>query len=129
VLWRLGGKSSSFSLAADAVFGFQHHAAYEDPDTIRMFDNGSDGITTLHPSRVAWIRLDTTAMTATLAAGMTVPGMQTPAMGSAQRLPNGNVFVSWGSVARLTEFSPHGDVLFDATLNFPSYRAFKFNIP
>jgi Arylsulfotransferase (ASST) len=129
VLWRLGGKSSSFSLAADAVFGFQHHAAYEDPHTIRMFDNGSDGLTTLHPSRVAWIRLDTTTMTATLATSMTVPDIQSAAMGSAQRLPNGNVFVSWGNVPRLTEFSPHGDVLFDATLTFPSYRAFKFDIP
>jgi hypothetical protein len=58
VLWRLGGRSSSFSVAADAVFGFQHHAAYEDPYTIRMFDDGGDGLTTLHPSRVAWIRLD-----------------------------------------------------------------------
>jgi hypothetical protein len=129
VLWRLGGKSSSFSVAADAVFGFQHHAAYEDPYTIRMFDNGGDGLTTLHPSRVAWIRLDTTAMTAVLAGSMTVPGMQSPAMGSAQRLPNGNVFVSWGSIARLTEFSPRGDVLFDAALTFPSYRAFRFDIP
>jgi hypothetical protein len=129
VLWRLGGKSSSFSVAPDAVFGFQHHAAYEDPHTIRMFDNGSDGLTTLHPSRVAWIHVDTAAMTAALAASMTIPGIQSPAMGSAQRLPNGNVFVSWGSVARLSEFSPRGDVLFDATLTFPSYRAFKFDIP
>ena len=129
VLWRLGGKSSSFSVAADAVFGFQHHAVFEDPQTIRMFDDGGDGLTTLHPSRVAWIRIDTTAMTATLAASMTVPGVQTPAMGSAQRLPNGNVFVSWGSIARLTEFSPDGEVLFDANLNFPSYRAFKFDVP
>jgi hypothetical protein len=129
VLWRLGGKSSSFSVAQDAVFGFQHHAAFEDPDIIRLFDDGGDGLTTLHPSRVAWIRLDTTAMTATLAASMTVPGIQTPAMGSAQRLSNGNVFVSWGSIARLTEFSANGDVLFDADLNFPSYRAFKFDIP
>lgn len=129
VLWRLGGKSSSFAVAPDAAFGFQHHAAFEDPQTIRLFDNGGDGITTLHPTRVAWIRVDPTAMTATLAASMTVPGIQTGAMGSAQRLPNGNVFVGWGSVPRLTEFSPRGDVLFDATLAFPSYRVFKADLP
>ena len=108
VLWRLGGKSSAFSVAPDAAFGYQHHAAYEDPDTIRLFDNGGDGLTTLHPSRVAWIRVDTTAMTATLAGTMTVPGVRSAAMGSAQRLPTGNVFVSWGAVPRLTEFSPRG---------------------
>ena len=129
MLWRLGGKSSSFTVASDAVFGFQHHAAFEDPYTIRMFDDGGDGLTTLHPSRVAWIRLDSTAMTATLVASMTDSGIQTPGMGSAQRLPNGNVFVSWGSIARFTEFSPNGDVLLDADLDFASYRAFKFDIP
>jgi hypothetical protein len=57
---------------------------------------------------------------------MTIPGMQAFAMGSAQRLPNGNVFVSWGSAARLSEFSPSGELLFDAALTAPSYRGFKF---
>jgi hypothetical protein len=126
VLWTLGGKSSSFAVAPDAVFAFQHHAIYEGPDTIRLFDDGSDGLDTWHPSRVAWVRTDTRAMTASLADSMTIPGIQAVAMGSAQRLPNGNVFVSWGSAARLSEFSPAGEVLFDATLTAPSYRGFKF---
>ncbi|HWC79294.1 MAG TPA: arylsulfotransferase family protein [Pseudonocardiaceae bacterium] len=127
VVWRLGGKSSSFAVAPDAVFGFQHHASYETPDTIRLFDDGSDGLTTWHPSRVAWLRVATGTMTATLAEDMSIPGnAQSAAMGSAQRLPNGNVFVSWGSNPRLSEFSPRGDLLFDATLDSPSYRAFKY---
>jgi hypothetical protein len=128
VLWTLGGKSSSFTVAPDAVFGFQHHAIYEDEDTIRLFDNGSDGATTLHNSRVAWIRADTKRKTASLVNSMTVPGIQATAMGSAQRLPNSNVFVSWGMARRLSEFSPHGDLLFDATLSSGSYRAFKFQV-
>lgn len=126
VIWTLGGKSSSFAVAPDAVFGFQHHAVYEDEDTIRLFDDGSDESTTWHDSRVAWIRVDTGNHTATLANSMTIPGIQSTAMGSAQRLPNGNVFVSWGAVPRLTEFSSSGEILFDARLSFPSYRAFKF---
>lgn len=130
VLWRLGGKSSSFAVAPDAVFAFQHHAVYETPDTIRLFDDGSDGMDTWHPSRVAWIRPDTNGMTATLADSMSIAGnAQSGAMGSAQRLPNGNVFVSWGSNPRLSEFSPDGDLLFDATLASPSYRAFKYPAP
>jgi hypothetical protein len=126
VVWTLGGMSSSFAVAPDAVFGFQHHAIYEGPNTIRLFDDGSDGFTTWHPSRVEWVKLDTRRMAASLADSMTIPGVQSVAMGSAQRLPNGNVFVSWGSAARLSEFSPTGEVLFDATLDAPSYRGFKF---
>jgi len=126
VIWTLGGKSSSFTVAPDAVFGFQHHAVYEDADTIRLFDDGSDGLTTWHESRVAWIRVDTGNNTAELANSMAIPGIRSTAMGSAQRLPNGNVFVSWGMVPRLTEFSSSGEVLFDAELDYPSYRGFKF---
>lgn len=76
---------------------------------------------------MAWLHLDRTNTTATLADSMSIPGnAPTAAMGSAQRLPNGNVFVSWGSNPRLSEFSPQGELLFDATLPSPSYRAFKY---
>lgn len=127
VIWTLGGKSSSFAVAKDAVFGLQHHAVYEDEDTIRLFDDGS-GVSYWHDSRVIWIRPDTRAHTVALADSMTIPGISTSAMGSAQRLANGNVFVSWGIVPRLSEFSPSGEVLFDATLASPSYRGFKFQV-
>lgn len=129
VIWRLGGKSSSFSVAKNAVFAYQHHAAFEGQHTIRLFDDGGDGFITRHPTRVIWIRIDTAAMTASLANSMSIPGIQSAAMGSAQRLPNGSVFVCWGSTPRLSEFSASGEVLFDASLAFPSYRAFKFQIP
>jgi len=128
LIWVLGGRSSSFVLVPDAVFGFQHHAVYEDEDTIRLFDDGSDGVSNWHDSRVIWIRPDTRTHTAALADSMTIPGIQTTAMGSAQRLANGNVFVSWGMTPRLSEFSPSGEVLFDATLTSPSYRGFKFQV-
>jgi hypothetical protein len=85
VIWRLGGKSSSFTVAPDAVFGFQHHAVYETPDTIRLFDDASSGLATRHPTRAAWIRVDTASMTATLADSMSIPcNAQSIAMGSAQ---------------------------------------------
>jgi len=59
---------------------------------------------------------------------MSIPGIQTAAMGSTQRLLEGNVFVGWGSTPRLSEFSAKGDVLFDARLLCPSYLAFKFQV-
>ena len=45
-----------------------------------------------------------------------------------QVLPNGNVFIGWGSSPVISEFSHDGDLLFDA--EFPTqgetYRAFRF---
>ena len=45
-----------------------------------------------------------------------------------QVLPNGNVFVGWGSAPFFSEYSKEGELLFDA--EFPgsaqSYRAFRF---
>jgi hypothetical protein len=48
--------------------------------------------------------------------------------GNMQVLPNGNVFVGWGSAAHISEFSPDGRLLFDAHLppKDDSYRAFRF---
>lgn len=127
VIWTLGGKSSSFDVAPDAVFAFQHEAVFENPRTIRLFDNGSDGQTTLHPTRVVWLRIDERRMTVSLANSVSIPGIaQATGLGSSQRLPNGNVFVCWGRTPRLSEFSPRGDLLFDATLPSPCYRAFKY---
>jgi hypothetical protein len=49
------------------------------------------------------------------------------AMGNAQRLGNGNLFVGWGTEPYLTEFSLGGDVVFDARLprGGQNYRAFR----
>jgi hypothetical protein len=50
------------------------------------------------------------------------------AMGNAQRLGNGNLFVGWGTEPYVTEFSLGGDVVFDARLpaGGMNYRAFRF---
>ena len=54
--------------------------------------------------------------------------MRSGTQGNVQLLPNGNVFVGWGSAPVLSEFSHDGDLLFGAS--FPpqgeSYRAFRF---
>src|SRR5262249_22625365 len=48
------------------------------------------------------------------------------AMGSAQLLPDGRVFVGWGTSPFFSAFSADGDILLDAkmTKGDPSYRAF-----
>ncbi len=67
-------------------------------------------------------------MTATLAQEYTHPeGVLAVTQGNAQRLPNGNVFVGWGSEPVFSEFSDDGDLLFSARLpaEVESYRAFR----
>jgi hypothetical protein len=47
--------------------------------------------------------------------------------GNAQVLPNGNVFVGWGSAPFFSEYSKEGELLFDASFrgSAQSYRAFR----
>ena len=48
--------------------------------------------------------------------------------GNLQVLPNGNVFVGWGSEPFVSEFSHDGELLFDARIppDNDSYRAYRF---
>jgi hypothetical protein len=127
ILWRLGGKRGDFRLGAGATFSWQHNALPAGGGLLRLFDNGTDGLSTQRPaSRVVWLRLDPAAGTAALVRQLVHPdGVSVPAMGNAQALPNGNTFVGWGAAGRLSEFDASGALLFDATLPAPSYRAYR----
>lgn len=126
VLWRLGGKRSDFRVAGDPVFAWQHHAEFEGPDTLRLFNNGANEDEATLPTSVVWVRFNELFRTAEAVRTMRNPAATAVSMGSAQRLANGNVFVCWGSAARLSEFTPDGRLIFDATLDSP-YRAFKYD--
>jgi hypothetical protein len=56
------------------------------------------------------------------------PRLLSGSQGNAQLMPSGNSFVGWGESPYFTEFSPTGQVLFDAHLPAPTqvYRAFRF---
>ncbi|WP_375424243.1 arylsulfotransferase family protein [uncultured Friedmanniella sp.] len=127
VLWRLGGKKSDFAVPSAARFAWQHDAEFEAANELRIFDNASDGTVKTHArSRILWLSLDETRRRATLVRRFQHPDLvQADAMGNAQRLANGNVFVGWGTAKRVTEFSPTGEVLFDATLPDVSYRGYR----
>lgn len=126
VIWRLGGKRSSFTLGTGVQFSFQHDAQMQDAQTLRLFNNNTDGETTNGASSIEWIHLDTATHTATSVRNQTHPSnLKSGAMGNAQLLPNGNVFGSWGTGAHIAEFTPAGQMVYDATLApAGSYRAF-----
>jgi hypothetical protein len=129
VLWRLGGKKSDFALGPDVAFAWQHNPVAVDRDTFRLFDNESNGTPVLPASRVIWVRRDDRAKTATLARAIVHPDdLSAGSQGGSQALANGDTFVGWGAVPRISEFDDEGRLLFDASLpaGYDTYRAYRF---
>jgi hypothetical protein len=126
IVWRLGGKRSDFAMDTGSAFAWQHHARRQRDGTLSLLDNGSaPAVEKL--SRGLVLALDERAMTATLREQYTHPGILTGSQGSVQLLANGNVFVGWGEVPRVSEFDRGGRIVFDAVLgeSYQSYRAFR----
>ena len=79
-------------------------------------------------SRGIVLELDMDKMSATLVREYTHPNkLLSTSQGNAQVLPNGNVFVGWGSAPFFSEYAHDGKQLFDASFmgNVQSYRAFR----
>ncbi len=116
VIWRLGGTRSDFALGPGVSFGYQHDARRHSDGTLTIFDNAASlptqrGIA----SRPLRLRLDTSAKTATLARDYPTPDVRTSwAMGNAQQVADGGLFVGWGTFPGFSEIGPDGSLRFDA---------------
>jgi hypothetical protein len=128
VLWRLGGRNSSFREQAAARTAWQHDPRMLPNGTISIFDNGSSP--TVHrQSRGIVLRLDPAAGSATLVGEVAHgPPVIAPSQGNMELLPHGDWFVGWGQAPELSEFDPAGELVFDAKLplHTQSYRSFRF---
>jgi hypothetical protein len=126
VLWRLGGRYGDFTMGAGTRFAWQHDARRQPDGTLSVFDNGATPAVERR-SRGLIIAVDEQAMTAGLVHQYTHTGVLAGSQGSVQLLGNGNVFVGWGEVPRVSEFARDGSLLFDALLGrrYESYRAFR----
>ena len=130
VIWTLGGKHSSFSLAPSGQqwFCYQHHARQPAANVITLFDDGATGPSTCanHASRALTLTLNTTSHTATITRDLGHnPPLHAAVIGSNQTLPNGDALVSWGDRREMTEFNSAGKANFDASLSGATYRAFR----
>jgi hypothetical protein len=128
VLWRLGGKRSSFKMGPGTTFWWQHDARRHADGTITLFDNGA-APPREKQSRALRLRLDMSAKTATLVQADVSPDrVLAGSQGDVQVLDNGHLVVGWGAVPRVTEFDGGGNVVFDATFSEgdDSYRAYRF---
>jgi Arylsulfotransferase (ASST) len=126
VLWRLGGKKSTFAMGKGTAFAWQHDAREQPDGTITIFDDEAAPAVGKQ-SRAIQVRLNVQSKTATLVRAYTT-GVLASSQGNVQILSNGDFFVGWGAVPRMTEFSPAGKVVFDATFSKgdDSYRAYRF---
>jgi hypothetical protein len=134
ILWRLGGKKSTFRLGPGVRFAWQHDARRQPDGTITLFDNGA--APPVHKlTRILVIRLDEQHKRATLVRSYHHPKrLLSPFEGNAQFLPDGHIFVGWGGWPYVSELSKNGRVLFDAYFGHgkppgedaDSYRAYRF---
>jgi arylsulfotransferase ASST len=129
IVWTLGGKSSSFKMGANTSFAFQHDARLLAGNLMTIFDDGAGPPDVHKQSRGLTLRLDTTHMTASLAAQEThSPSVLSRYEGSDQLLRNGDSLLGFGSQPWLTEFDSHGKTVFDARFvdANQSYRAYRY---
>ncbi len=141
IIWKLGGKDNDFAFINEheenspTYFSYQHDIAVLANGDITLFDNGNQHLTQY--SRAVEYKLDQVNKTAELVWDYRhSPDIFAQAMGSVQRLPNGNTLVGWGGAGSaeanpiLTEVHPDNSVALE--LSFPanqtSYRAFKFQL-
>jgi Arylsulfotransferase (ASST) len=127
VVWRLGGRRSTFRMGRGTDFAWQHDAELHDDGTVTLFDNeAAPPVGT--QSRALRIRLDLPHRRATLVSARTHPGrLLSASQGNVQLLAGGRQFVGWGQSPWFTEFAPDGTILFDAHLarGYDSYRAYR----
>ncbi len=140
-LWQLGGKDSSFKLAAapgqtldsaGEIFAWQHDPEALGNGTYTFFDNDSAGAPLLPYSREVTVKLNPWTKVATLVSSEDQPeGLSAASQGNAQTTPEGDTVVGWGALPYFSEFSRSGKLVFNA--EFPagvnSYRAYQESFP
>jgi Arylsulfotransferase (ASST) len=128
VMWRLGGKKSTFTLGQGVQFAYQHNALWLPNGEISLFDD--EGAPPVKPpSRGEIVKLDLATKTASLAQQLvrTIGPVITTSQGDVQQLPGGGWMVGWGGLPNLTEFNSRGEIVYDAQLpsGENSYRVYR----
>jgi hypothetical protein len=129
LLWTVGGKRSDFAMGPGTRFAWQHDARRQPDGTIMLFDNAASEPGKAR-SKALVLRVDERRRTVTLVRRyLRSPPLLSASQGNAQLLPDGHVFVGWGSRPFATEFDRAGKMLFDLRFGVgrvDSYRAFRF---
>jgi hypothetical protein len=129
VIWRLGGKRSSFRMGPGSQFAFQHDVRVHPGNLVTLFDDGAGPPTVHNQSRALLLRIDPVGMTASLVfADGHRSGLLAQFEGNDQLLPGGDNMVGWGQQPYFTEYNAFGQTVFDARFvdANTNYRAYRF---
>jgi hypothetical protein len=126
--WTLGGKASDFTMPPETRFYWQHDAQRQADGTITLFDN-EGAPPKAKRSRGLRLALDMKTHTARVVTEYLPPDRNrlSGSQGNLQVMPNGHVFVGWGSRHYFSEFTADGDLLLDGDFGTgESYRSYRF---
>ncbi|MCK9280191.1 MAG: aryl-sulfate sulfotransferase [Melioribacteraceae bacterium] len=140
IIWRLGGKNNQFTFIGEdetnkpLYFSRTHDVRQLPNGNITVFDNGMDRRSAKF-SRAVEYKIDEINKTAELVFEYRhVPDIYAQFQGSFRRLPNGNMFIGWGSASgsgspAFSEITPDKKVVSEMTwqpAGLVSYRALKY---
>jgi hypothetical protein len=130
VIWELGGRHSTFTLAPSGQqwFCYQHYARQPKANVITLFDDGAQGPATCpnHASRALTLTLNTASHTATITRNLRHrPALHATFLGSNQDFANGDALVSWGELGEITEYNAASKPNFDMSFSGATYRVFR----
>ena len=117
IIWRIGGRYSTFRHAPGTHFYWQHDAEWQPGGLVSVFDNGS---TPPREKQSRGLVLDPNTVTrrVSLVKVFTNPTMTLLAgsQGNLLRLPDGNWLMGYGGLPNFTEYDDAGHVLLDGAL-------------
>lgn len=132
IMWRLGGQNNQFTFINDTVgFSHQHDIRLTAKGTYTLFDNGNLHHASSTYSRAVEYKIDQVNKTVTQVWEFRrQPDVFGSAMGSVQRLANGNTLIGWGACdnVTVTEVNTLDHPVFELIMGDQNYtyRAYKY---
>jgi outer membrane protein assembly factor BamB len=129
IIWRLGGKHSSFKMGPHTNFEWQHDATLHNNGLLTLFDDGA-APREEHQSRALELHISTaTHRAALIHAFKHKPATLATAEGSAELLANRNLFIGWGNMPYFSEYTRSGRQVLGGSFHslVSSYRAYRFH--
>lgn len=129
VIWTLGGKRSSYTMAPGASFAFQHDVRIQSANdrVVTLFDNGGGPPRSSEQSRGLTLELDHERMTATrIAEYRYAPALAANFEGNLQQLASSETFIGWGEQPYFAQFDSRGEPVLSGRFvsHTANYRAY-----
>ncbi len=131
VMWRLGGKRSTFRMGPDTGFSWQHDSQLFPGNRVTIYDNSDSPVTSspwAEQSSGIILKLNNRKKTARLERRFVNPAKPLAStQGNLQTLADGNYLVGWGGAPLISEYTADGNMVFDGRFRGISsyYRAYR----